>query len=155
MQSLFTKICWMAAAVVMLTLTSAYADTTDVKGPAKVVVSKSGAHCKDDPNCFNRYHPSIKPVARAKPGQLIVIETRDALDSDLNFDSTADDLAALDLNLVHPMTGPVFIEGAKRGDVLAVTLVDIEPDDYGYTLIVPGFGFLRDKFTEPYIASWR
>lgn len=155
MQSLITKLCWMAAAMAMLTLTSASADTTDVKGPDKVVVSKSGAHCKDDPNCFNRYHPSIKPVARAKPGQLIVIETRDALDSDLNFDSTADDLAALDLNLVHPMTGPVFIEGAKRGDVLAVTLVDIEPDDYGYTLIVPGFGFLRDKFTEPYIASWR
>ncbi len=155
MQSPITKRFWMVAAIAMLTLTSAYADTTDVKGPAEVVVSKSGAHCKDDPNCFNRYHPAIKPAARAKPGQLIVIETRDALDSDLNFDSTADDLAALDLNLVHPMTGPVFIEGAKRGDVLAVTLVDIDPDDYGYTLIVPGFGFLRDKFTEPYIASWR
>ncbi len=155
MRSSIMKICWMAAVGIMFTLTGAYADTTDVKGPAKVVVSKSGAHCKDDLNCFNRYHPAIKPVARANPGQLIVLETRDALDSDLTFDSTVDDLAALDLNLVHPMTGPVFIEGAKRGDVLAVTLVDIEPDEYGYTLIVPGFGFLRDKFTEPFIASWR
>ena len=41
------------------------------------------------------------------------------------------------------MTGPVYVEGAKRGDILAVTLIDIEPDEYGYTTIVPGFGFLE------------
>ncbi|MGI9305246.1 MAG: acetamidase/formamidase family protein [Gammaproteobacteria bacterium] len=133
---------------------AALADTSDVKGPPSVVVGKSGTHCGDDPNCFNRYHPAIKPVARANPGEHIVLETRDALDSDLSFDATADDLAAVDLNLVHPMTGPVHIEGAKRGDVLAITLVDIAPDEYGYTVIVPGFGFLRDKFTEPFLASW-
>ena len=122
---------------------AAQADTSDVKGPAAVVVAKMGAHCVDDKNCFNRYHPAIPPAAKIKPGQHIVFETRDALDSDLNFNSTPKDVAAVDLNLVHPMTGPVYIEGAKRGDVLAVTLVDIEPDDYGYTVIIPGFGFLR------------
>src|SRR5688500_1376697 len=53
------------------------------------------------------------------------------------------------------MTGPVFIEGAVRGDVLAVTLLDIEPDQYGYTVIVPGFGFLRDRFPDPYIVNWK
>jgi formamidase len=134
---------------------SARSDTTNVMGPAPVVVKKQGAHCKDDRNCFNRLHPAIPMVARAKPGEHIVYETRDALDSDFDFESIPADVTAADLNLVHPMTGPVHIEGAKRGDVLAVTLVDIAPDDYGYTVIVPGFGFLRDKFTEPYIASWR
>ena len=130
------------------------ADTSDVKVPASVVVAKSGAHCKDDPNCFNRYHPAIKPVVRAKPGQMIVFETRDALDSDFDFQSLPEDVAAANINLVHPMTGPVFIEGAERGDVLAITLVDIAPDDYGYTVIIPGFGFLRDLFPDPFIASW-
>ena len=130
------------------------ADTSDVKAPAPVVVAKSGIHCKDDPNCFNRYHPAIKPVVRAKPGQMIVFETRDALDSDFDFQSIPEDVAAVNINLVHPMTGPVFIEGAERGDVLAITLVDIAPDDYGYTVIIPGFGFLRDLFPDPFIASW-
>jgi formamidase len=134
---------------------AALADTSDVTWQNRVVVEKGGAHCADDPNCFNRYHPAIPPVARANPGDHIVFETRDALDSDLTLDSTADDLAAVDLNLVHPMTGPVFIEGAEQGDVLAVTLVDIEPDQYGYTVIVPGFGFLRDLFTEPYLVNWK
>jgi formamidase len=53
------------------------------------------------------------------------------------------------------MTGPVHIEGARRGDVLVVELVDIAPDEYGYTVIVPGFGFLRDIYTEPYIVNWK
>jgi len=131
------------------------ADTTDVTWQTQVVIEKQGNHCVDDPNCFNRYHPAIPPVSRAAPGDMIVFHTRDALDSDLTLDSNADDLAAIDLNLVHPMTGPVHIEGAERGDVLAVTLVDIRPDQYGYTVIVPGFGFLRDIYTEPFLVNWK
>ncbi|MEM8839667.1 MAG: acetamidase/formamidase family protein [Pseudomonadota bacterium] len=133
----------------------AMSDTTDVKWQTRVVLEKTGPHCVDDTNCFNRYHPAIESVATASPGDMIIFHTRDALDSDLTLDSVADDLAALDLNLVHPMTGPVFIEGAERGDVVAITLVDIEPDQYGYTVIVPGFGFLRDIYTEPYLVNWR
>ncbi|MDP6951825.1 MAG: acetamidase/formamidase family protein [Alphaproteobacteria bacterium] len=133
----------------------ALADTTDVTWQERVTVAKSGAHCADDPNCINRYHPNIPQVVNANPGDYIIFETRDALDSDLTLDSTADDLSAVDLNLVHPMTGPVHINGAKRGDAIAITLVDIEPDQFGYTLIVPGFGFLRDLYTEPYFVGWK
>ena len=133
----------------------ALADTTNVTWQNRVEIRKEGAHCADDPNCFNRYHPAIPNAVTAAAGDHIIFHTRDALDADLALNSVADDLAALDLNLVHPMTGPVSIEGAKRGDVLAVTLVDIEPDQYGYTVIVPGFGFLRDVFTEPFLVNWK
>lgn len=133
----------------------AVADTSEVTHTDPIIVGKQGPHCAEDPNCFNRYHPAIPTIARAAPGDVLVFETRDALDADLTLDSTAEDLAALDLNLVHPMTGPVHIEGAERGDVLAVTLMDIEPDQFGYTVIVPGFGFLRDRFTEPFLANWK
>ncbi|MFK7867625.1 MAG: acetamidase/formamidase family protein [Roseobacter sp.] len=150
-----TKTLTTALGVALLAASSAAADTTDVTWKTIVTVDKQGEHCADDPNCFNRYHPAIAPVARANPGDHIIIHSRDALDSDLTLDSVADDVLAVDLNLVHPMTGPIFIEGAERGDVLAVTLVDIEPDEYGYTVIAPGFGFLRDIFTEPYLVNWR
>jgi len=133
----------------------ALADTTDVKTQTIVEVKKKGAHCEQDPNCFNRYHPAIKPAAKAKPGDLIVVHTRDALDSNLNINSKPKDVTAIDLNLVHPMTGPIYIEGAKRGDVIAIKLIDIQPDEYGYTTIVPGFGFLADKYTSPFVANWK
>ncbi len=142
-------------ATALLFYQSVLADTTDVTWYDSVVVEKTGAHCIDDTNCFNRFHPAVPTVANAEPGNEIVFHTRDALDTDLTLDSNADDLAAVDLNLVHPMTGPVFINGAERGDVLAVTLLDIEPDQFGYTVIVPGFGFLRDIYTEPFLVNWR
>jgi formamidase len=153
-----TRLVWtapLAALCLVGNWSAALADTSDVKGPATLIVAKSGEHCKDDPNCFNRIHYAVKPVAHAMPGQLFVLETRDGLDSDLNFESTAADVAAVDLNRCHPLTGPVYIEGAKRGDSIAVTVVDIAPDDFGTTTIVPGFGFLRDVFPDPYIVHWQ
>lgn len=132
-----------------------FADTTDQKWMNKVEVTKMGEHCVDDKNCFNRYHPAIPSVANANVGDMIVLHTRDALDSEFTLDSIPDDLATVDLGLVHPMTGPVHINGAKRGDVIEVEIVDIAPDEYGYTVIAPGFGFLRDIFTEPYIVNWQ
>ena len=131
------------------------ADTTDSTWMTKVELKKTGTHCIDDKNCFNRYHPKIPPAAKADPGDMIIFHTRDALDAEFRLDSTADDLSTFDLGLVHPMTGPVYINGAKRGDALEVELIDIAPDEYGYTVIIPGFGFLRDVFPEPYIVNWR
>ncbi len=153
MRSPFTALAAGLAAVTMSA--PLFADTTDVKTQSIVRISKKGAHCENDPNCMNRYHPAIPAIGRGKPGQLLVFETRDALDSNLNANSEPKDVTAVDLNLVHPLTGPVHIEGAKRGDVLAVTLIDIAPDEYGYTTIVPGFGFLRDLFPKPFIANWK
>lgn len=134
---------------------TAWADTSSESWQNRVGVGKQGTRCQDDPSCFNRLHPDIPDVALARPGDIVTFATRDAFDSGLTLDSTAADVTALDLNLVHPMTGPLHVEGAERGDAIAVTLHDIEPDEYGYTLIVPGFGFLRDVFTEPYIVNWK
>ena len=41
----------------------AIADTTDQTWMTKVELTKTGAHCEDDRNCFNRYHPKIPPAA--------------------------------------------------------------------------------------------
>ena len=54
----------------------AVADTTDQKWMTKVEVKKAGAHCANDKNCFNRYHPNIPSVARANPGDMIILHTK-------------------------------------------------------------------------------
>jgi formamidase len=106
--------------------------------------------------CHNRWHFAIQPVATAEPGDTVVFQTRDALDNQFNRNSTAATVAAANLNRIHPLTGPVYIKGAQAGDVLAVTIEKIEPgpDRFGYTVIVPGFGFLRDVFPNPFIVRW-
>ena len=102
----------------------------------------------------NRWHPDIPPIVRCQPGDRVVLQTRDAFDGQMGPDATLDTVGAPNLNVVHPLTGPVFVEGAEPGDLLEAHILDVEPDRYGYTVQVPGFGFLRDVFTEPYKVSW-
>ncbi|HYY80389.1 MAG TPA: acetamidase/formamidase family protein [Actinomycetes bacterium] len=103
----------------------------------------------------NRWHPDIPPVVRCRPGDEVVLQTRDAFDGQMGPQATLETVAAPNLNVVHPLTGPVFVDGAEPGDLLEVEILAVEPDRYGYTVQVPGFGFLRDQFPEPYMARWR
>ena len=146
--------CTLGLAALPAALWTPAARADDSGGGRVLVLPKTGARCADDPRCHNRWHPAIAPVAHARSGDVVVFETRDAFDHGLNRRSTAADVVALNLNLVHPLTGPLYVNGAKAGDALAVTLLDIEPDRFGYTIIVPGFGFLRDVFPDPFIARW-
>ncbi len=120
----------------------------------------TGARCADDPACHNRFHPAIKPVITVKPGDTVIMETRDAFDGQITRTSTAADAiptflgGSLNLNRVHPLTGPVAIQGAEPGDLLVVHIVDILQDDFAYTINVPGFGFLRSEVPGPAILHW-
>ncbi len=103
----------------------------------------------------NRWHPDIPPIVRADPGDEVILHTRDALDGQLTPTSTSADVARVNLNVVHPLTGPVYVNGAAPGDVLEVKILAVEPARWGFTAQVPGFGFLRDAFPDPFLVTWR
>ena len=120
-----------------------------------VVVGGEGHDCRDDPACFNRIHPAIPMAARADPGQTILLHTRNSKDVDLDPTAPSDPRSAdPQFGAVHPLTGPVHINGAKHGDVLAVTLLDIEPGAFGTTLITPD-GLVSDEIPGPLEVHWR
>ena len=102
----------------------------------------------------NRWHPEIPPAATVRPGALVTLETRDGLDGQLTRESDHSDCGALELGTAHPLTGPLFVEGAEPGDVLAVELVAYETPSFGITCVIPGFGFLADVFTEGFLVPW-
>jgi len=102
----------------------------------------------------NRFSAAIKPALRVPDGAVIEVRTEEASDGQLQPVSTVEDVRNLDFDPIHPLTGPVYVEGAEPGDVLAVTLHEIALGDYGWTAIIPGFGFLADEFTEPYLKTF-
>ncbi len=109
----------------------------------------------DDPRAgHNRWHPDIPAVLRCAPGDTVALRARDGYDGQISRNSTAADVLAMDAARIHPLTGPVFIEGAEPGDLLVVDVLSVETGDFGATLNIPGFGFLRDEFTEPHIVRW-
>lgn len=98
-----------------------------------------------------------EPVLRVAQGESFRIETDDALtglvedlsDKPKVRDPVNDPLSQKLLSnsppLLNPVVGPIYVEGAKRGDVLAISIETIEPWRWGYVGILPGNGALRDS----------
>lgn len=121
----------------------------------EVRIDRAKSLTEDSGTGHNRWHPGIGAFARCAPGDTVVLDTRDATDGQITAESTEADLMRLNLGLVHPLTGPVWVEGAQPGDLLELEIEQIEPDTFGYTSITPGFGFLRDIFRDPLLVRWR
>jgi formamidase len=102
----------------------------------------------------NRWHPDIAPALDVNVGEAIELETRDAFDGQIGPSTTTAEVGKLNLNLIHPLTGPVFVNGAEAGDLLEIEIVEVTPARFAYTVEVPGFGFLRDEFPDPFIVKW-
>jgi acetamidase/formamidase len=94
---------------------------------------------------------SIPPIHEVEPGATVELEVADASGGQLDRDSTVADVATLDFTRVNPVTGPVFVKGARPGDVLEVEILSLRPRDWGWTAIIPGFGLLADEFAEPWL----
>lgn len=121
----------------------------------RVVIDRAKPLRDEPATGHNRWHPDIPPILRVDPGDTVELQTRDALDGQIGPNSTAADVARTDLSVVHPLTGPVYVNGAEPGDLLEVQIGEITPEPFGFTVQIPGFGFLRDIFTEPHIVRWR
>jgi acetamidase/formamidase len=93
----------------------------------------------------NKFSRAISPVLRVPSGAVIQAETKEATDGQLHPDSRVEDINSVAFDPIHPLTGPVYVEGAAPGDILAVTLHKIELGDWGWAAIFPGFGFLADE----------
>ena len=103
----------------------------------------------------NRWSRTIAPVLTVPSGAVIEVETKEASDEQISATSTIEDFVNMDGSKVHPLTGPVYVEGAEIGDVLAVTLLEIEPLGWGWTGVRPGGGFLPDITSEPYLKTFQ
>jgi formamidase len=101
----------------------------------------------------NRWHPDIPPVLRVAPGERVILETLDALDGQITPRTTNEEVGHVNLDVVHPLTGPAYVNGAEpaicwrcRSSTSSRRVRLHDPDR--------GFGFLRDLFDQPYIVHW-
>ena len=86
--------------------------------------------------------PYKNPVANVKSGEIFQIQTLDAFGNKVDS-STSDITKLIQMPFVNPLVGPIYIEGAQKGDSLAVTIISIETSrDYGVSAIIPEFGGL-------------
>ncbi len=102
----------------------------------------------------NKFSSRIEPVIRVPSGAVIEAFTEDALDEQITPGMTGDEFRGYDEDLVHPLTGPVYVEGAMPGDVLKVTLYTIGIGDWGWTRVFPD-SFINSEEFEPLLKTWQ
>ena len=108
------------------------------------------------------YDASVKPVLRIASGDTVRVEAMLARGLPrLRAAGVPDDEIPEALKIVeravtergpgaHPLTGPIFVEGAAPGDALEVKIVAFEfLHPYGVSGFIPGGGTLPDDF--PYV----
>ena len=98
---------------------------------------------------------SIEPVVRLAPGTTIEVELENASGGQLAIDSPASALETLDFARINPVTGPIYVEGARPGDALIVEILALDVESWGWTANIPGFGLLADRFTDPVLRTSR
>jgi amidase len=111
----------------------------DHSGPRRVI----GRHLTQF--CFDR---EIEPVATVSAGENVVVETADSLcgivKSELDTFSHFDEIFER-LGGACPVTGPLYVDGARAGDVVAIRVADVVAAPVtgrGWTAVIPGLGSL-------------
>src|SRR5436853_3629759 len=99
-----------------------------------------------------------EPLLRVRPGESFEIETYDA--STAYFKSAANKAIpglrpGFDKSppLANPIGGPVYLEGAARGDTVAVTVEDITVADYSWIAVGPKRGPLGESTRWPELSG--
>jgi acetamidase/formamidase len=97
---------------------------------------------------------SLKDRLRVEPGDEVQIECVDASGGQVAPGSSLAEYLSIDRTRIHALTGPIWIEGAEAGDVLQVDVLATRHSGWGWSSIVEGLGFLKDRFREPYLFHW-
>jgi len=98
---------------------------------------------------------SIPPVATVGSGDVVEFDLLDAAGGQIGPDATVRAIETLDFGRVDQVNGPIFVEGAHPGDTLQVEFLDLQPAQWGWTALIPGFGLLADEFPDPALKIWR
>jgi acetamidase/formamidase len=89
-----------------------------------------------------------------EPGDEVQIACTDASGGQVRPGMTTAQYLAIDRTRIHALTGPIWIEGSEPGDVLQIDVLATRHGGWGWSSVVEGLGFLKDRFSKPYLFQW-
>lgn len=89
-----------------------------------------------------------QPALTVNSGEVVEIQTMDCFSNQIQ--RKEDKLDGLDWERINPATGPIYVEGAQKGDVLKVTIEKIEIAEQGAMCAGEGLGVLGDRMKGMY-----
>ncbi|MED1725745.1 formamidase [Brevibacillus parabrevis] len=108
----------------------------------------------------NRWHPDIPATVSVNPGAVFRIECKDWTDGQISNNDDPSDIRDVNLNRVHVLSGPIWVNGAQPGDLLVVDILDIgalPQSEWGFNGIFAkenGGSFLVDHYPTAAKSIW-
>jgi acetamidase/formamidase len=108
-------------------------------------------HLPDTERVHFTWDEGHEPVLEIESGDTVVVWTRDVSDNQITPESDTSAIAGVDWDRVYPLAGPIAVSGAQPGDTLAVEILDIHTQAWGWSAVFPGLGLLPDDFPDAYL----
>lgn len=103
----------------------------------------------------SRWNAELAPRLTIASGDTVEFECQDASGLQVRDGMTAAAFEGVDRTRIHCLTGPVAIDEAVPGDILQVDVLKVAHKGWGWTSVIPGLGFLKERFTETALFHWR
>ena len=103
----------------------------------------------------SRWNRALKPRLTIFPGDVVHFECVDSSGAQVKPGMSVEEYLQIDRGRIHALTGPIFVVGAEPGDVLQVDVLDITHKGWGWSSVVSGLGFLKERFSEPFLFHWK
>lgn len=97
---------------------------------------------------------TLQPRLHVESGDEVQVECVDASGGQVYPGMSTEEYLRIDRTRIHALTGPIWMEGAEPGDVLQVDVLATRHSGWGWTSVVEGLGFLKERFREPYLFHW-
>jgi acetamidase/formamidase len=100
------------------------------------------------------WNNELPPAITVKPGDTVHCWTQEVSNGQVTPGCSADVLHTINFDNVYPLAGPIAVDGAVPGDALEVAILSLQPDNWGWTGILPGLGLLSEEFNTAYIRHF-
>ncbi|MGJ8640378.1 MAG: acetamidase/formamidase family protein [Opitutaceae bacterium] len=112
-------------------------------------------HHLDKSITYNAWDNSIAPRIEIESGDEILIEMEDSSDGQVRPGLSLDDFRKIDFDLIHALTGPVAVKGAKPGDTLKIEILEYVHKGWAWQSINPEKCFLPEDYDDFYLQHWK
>ena len=106
-------------------------------------------HSLGEEAVHHRWNAALPPAVTIRSGDTVCFRCRDSSDGQVTPHSNVADYMRIDRERIHALTGPVYVEDARAGDVLQVDVLEVAHGGWGWSSIFPGLGLLADRFLTP------
>jgi acetamidase/formamidase len=114
-----------------------------------------GEHSLSAAPTHSRWNRSLEPRLIIASGDTVHLECQDASGAQVRPGMTLEQYLTIDTSRIHALTGPIWIEGAEPGDTLQIDILGVAHKGWGWSSIISGAGFLKERFPQTYLFHWQ